>query len=244
MVREHLEKKYILSFGGGVNTVALMIYLIKKRMPFDQAVFADTGDELPETYEYLKIADKYLKRHNIPLITVKSRSGTLYATCKRRRVIPSQIWRWSTRDKKIIPIHIYYRSLKAHIYEYLGITYDEIERVKPSRESYITSLFPFVDAKITREDCVRIIKDAALPIPVKSGCYFCPFNTVTRWKEIYEKHRELYLKAMKLEEQSKHFPNQRLHPLTLRVLKNEYFKPCYGLESSLDDQPCGAYCMT
>lgn len=235
------KKKYILSFGGGVNTVALMIYLIKEKMPFDEAVFADTGGELPETYEYLKIAEKYLKKHNIPLITVKSKSGTLYDTCKRRRVIPSQIWRWSTRDKKVIPIHTYYRSLQVHIYEYLGITYDEIERMKPSTESYITSLFPFVDAKITREDCIHIIRDAGLPIPVKSGCYFCPFNTVGRWKKIYENHKDLYLKAVKLEEQSKHFPKQKLHPLTLRVLMNENFK--LNSQGSIDDQPCGAYCM-
>ena len=54
---------YVLSFGGGVNTTALMIYLIKNNLSINEAVFADVGGELPETYSYLKIAKKYLKHH-------------------------------------------------------------------------------------------------------------------------------------------------------------------------------------
>ena len=34
-----------LSFGGGVNSVALMILLLREGLPLDEAVFADTGGE-------------------------------------------------------------------------------------------------------------------------------------------------------------------------------------------------------
>jgi len=238
-----MEGKYILSHGGGVNTTALMILLIKKRMPFDETIFADTGCELPETYENIKVVSAYLKDHGIPFRIVRSKNGTLFDTCQRRRVIPSQVWRWSTRDYKITPIHAYYRSLNAHIYEYLGIAYDEVERIKPSSEPYITSLFPLVDERYTRDDCIRLIASEGLPIPVKSGCYLCPFNTVERWYQIYEKHPDLYFKAMALEEVSKHFPKQRLTKLTLRGLLNEGFNGRSKLEQPFE-RPCGAYCMT
>src|SRR5947208_2916595 len=168
-----MSLKHILSYGGGINTTALMILLIKRRMPLDEAVFADTGAELPETYRNIRLAKRYLGKRGIPLRVVKSKNGTLLETCKRRRVIPSQIWRWSTRDYKITPIRAYYRSLKSHIYEYLGIAYDEVERIKASTDSNITSSFPLVDEKMTREDCVRMIKREGFPIPTKSGCYFC-----------------------------------------------------------------------
>jgi hypothetical protein len=233
--------KYILSYGGGVNTCALMVYLVENKMPLDEAIFADTGAELPETYENVKIAERYLRNHGISFRQVSSRNGTLYSTCRKRKVIPSQIWRWSTRDYKITPIHAYYRSLKCHIYEYLGISFDEIERVKPSRESYITSLFPLVDARIDRETCVQLIKTAGIKIPVKSGCYFCPFNNAERWREIYENHHDLFIKAMHLEEGSKHFPDQKLYKSTLRALKDDQFRN--GRSSSISDKPCGAYCM-
>ena len=109
--------RHILSFGGGVNTVALMIVLVDEGFPLDEVVFSDTGGEVPETYEYLETVDSYLKKHSITFRTVsKSVSGSdLYGTCSRRKVIPSVMWRWCTRDFKVAPIHAYYRSLNAHI---------------------------------------------------------------------------------------------------------------------------------
>jgi hypothetical protein len=244
--------RHILSFGCGVNTVALMIHLVNERMPFDEAVFADTGGELPETYAYLKIAESYLNRHSKKLVVVRSKSGTLYDTCTRRKVVPSQIWRWSTRDYKITPIHAYYRSLDRHINEYMGIAYDEITRMKRSPEPYITTLFPLIDAKMTRADCVRLIEKEGLPVPPKSGCYFCPFNNLERWRALSRVHPDLYRKAMLLEEHSKHFPKQSLvdHWIRdrtgaegLRDLKREFAKVEVA-KGNPADGPCSGYCMT
>ena len=237
------KSTYVLSYGAGVNTTALMVFLVRKRMRFDVAVFADTGTELPPTYEYLKIATEYLSKHGIDLKVVRSKNGSLYETCKRRRVIPSKIWRWSTRDYKITPIHAYYRSLGTHVYEYLGIAYDEVERMKASREEGITSLFPLVDSRMTRADCVKLIKSARLPIPIKSGCYICPFQSIPRWHDIYVNHKDLYLKALELEESSKHFPTQKLNVHSLRGLMENQFK--IGEPAPrMSDEPCGAFCMT
>jgi 3'-phosphoadenosine 5'-phosphosulfate sulfotransferase (PAPS reductase)/FAD synthetase len=247
-----LRTRHILSFGCGVNTVALMIHLINEEMPFDEAVFADTGGELPETYDYLTIATDYLGRHGKKLTTVRSKSGTLFDTCVRRKVVPSQLWRWSTRDYKITPIHAYYRSLGCHINEYMGIAYDEITRMKRSSEPYITTLFPLVDAKMTREDCVRTIRAEGLPVPPKSGCYFCPFNNLERWRQLARVHPELYRKAMLLEERSKHFPRQslvdhgikkRLDIEGLRDLRQEISNGREALSGPADG-PCSGYCMT
>ena len=44
--------KNYLSFGGGVNSVALMLWLIEHDIEFE-AVFADHGGDYPETYEYV-----------------------------------------------------------------------------------------------------------------------------------------------------------------------------------------------
>ena len=172
---------------------------------------------------------------------VRSTNTTLYETCKRRRVVPSKIWRWSTRDFKIIPIHKYYKSLGTHIREYMGIAYDEIGRMKASKEDYITSEFPLIDRKMSRADCIKVIRRAHLPIPIKSGCYFCPFQDIHRWQELYDKHPELYRKAMELEETSKHFPDQRLNVHTLRGLKKSKFRLGTPIPT-LSDEPCGAYC--
>ena len=76
------------------NSVALMVLLLRERLPLDGVVFADTGDELPETYEYLDIAREYLGARGFDLTVVAKRNGkSLYETSWGRKVFPSAIWR-------------------------------------------------------------------------------------------------------------------------------------------------------
>ncbi len=244
MEREN-DSKYVVSYGGGVNSTAMIVHIIKHNLPLDYVVFSDTGDEMPETYEYLKTMNKYLKRRNIPLKIVKVRNKTsLSERCIKRKVIPSQIWRWCTRDMKVRPIHAFYRKLHSHIYQYMGIDYSEVHRMKPASVNYVTNLYPLIDNKIDRNECVDLIKHAKLQIPVKSGCYFCPFNNTGRWVEIHENHPKLYQRAMMIEENGKHFGRQYLAPNghTLRELEQIILRNG-KLPTSSMDSPCGGECM-
>lgn len=248
------DRRYILSYGGGVNTVALMILLIRQKKPLDEVVFADTGGEVPETYDYISITKEYLNQHGIPFKVVKAREHEdLYDCSYRRKVFPSALWRWSTRDFKVIPIHAYYRSIGTHIEQYMGIAFDEIDRMKDSRVDYVTNLYPLIDDRITRKGCIEIIQTEGLPVPVKSGCYFCPFSSLERWKWMYETHPDLYWKAVALEENSKHFPDQRLSDqvfrkrakVTLRELAEKFqVEPEKEIAFALVESPCGGECMT
>lgn len=246
---------HILSFGGGVNSVALMIWLLRNEQPLDEVVFADTGGELPETYAYLPLVEDYLAQHDIPFrrITARVAGRDLYETCWERKVFPSAIWRWSTRDFKVKPIYRYYRSLHTEVNQYLAICYDEFERMRTSDASYVMNLYPFVEHRVSRARCEEIIREAGLPIPVKSSCYFCPFSSLDRWKWLYENHPDLYAKAVALEENSKHFPSQRLTDqvfrkrasITLRELPQR-FTTAQEFETELGDLNgfCGGECMT
>src|SRR5437867_1399854 len=124
------DARFVLSYGGGVNSFALLLLLLKRRKPLDEVIFADTGAEVPETYRHLKLAKKIVERHEIPFTVVKSQNGSLYDTCRRRKVIPSVFWRWSTRDYKITPIYSYYHSFLAHVNQYLAVCWDEVDRMK------------------------------------------------------------------------------------------------------------------
>ncbi len=236
--------KHVLSYGGGVNSTALMVILLREEYPLDDVVFADTGAERPETYRYLRIAHSFLKNHGLKLQILKSKNGSLLDTCRKRKVIPSMVWRWSTRDYKITPIYAYYRSLECHVNQYVGIASDEIDRMKDSFSEYVTNVYPLVDLAMSREDCVRVIREAGLPIPTKSGCFFCPFNTIERWHDLYQRQRPLYIKAMRLEERSKHFPKQRLTSVTLRGLALQFKRGRIPNAASSPETPCGSECMT
>lgn len=245
--------RHVLSYGGGVNSVALMILLLRDGQPLDEVVFADTGGEVPETYAYFDITKQYLDAHSVPFTVVKRNGANLYDVAWRRQVVPSTIWRWSTRDYKVLPIHRHYRSFGDHVNQYLGIAYDEIERMKDSRVDYVTNLYPLVDRRVTRAQCVEIIAEAGLPIPPKSSCFFCPFGSIDRWRWLYETHPDLYEKAIALEEHSKHFPSQRLSDqafrhkteITLRSLAGSFAcGEALPVITGPEDGPCEGYCMT
>lgn len=245
--------KHILSFGGGVNSTALMILLVSNGEPLDEVVFADTGGELPETYEHLEHVRQYLQHRAIPLTILAHRihGRDLYETCWHRKVIPSALWRWSTRDFKVRPIHRYYRTVGCHISQYLAIAYDEIERMRDSTVPLVTNLYPLVDRKISRNQCVSIIEDAGFPVPIKSSCFFCPFGSLDRWRFIHDNHPALYSKAIALEENSKHFPLQRLTDqvfrhrasVTLRELPRFLNGPL-STSTPITTSICGAECDT
>jgi hypothetical protein len=252
-VQDSITPKHILSFGGGVNSGALLVLLLEEGLPLDEVLFADTGGELPETYAFIDTVRNYLLQFGIPFRTVMNRihGRDLYSTCMERRVIPSTIWRWSTRDFKVRPIYRYYRSLSRPVVQYLAIAYDEIERMKDSKVKSVNSVFPLVERKITRKACVEILERAGLPVPIKSSCFFCPFATLDRWKYIRDRHPELYERAITLEENSKHFPSQRLTDqvfrerakITLRELPG-YFDNPRGFTIVEEMAPCGAECGT
>ena len=85
----------MVSYGGGVNSTALLIGLHQHRIPVDLILFADTGAEHPHTYAYLDIMDRWLKDHGMPPITrvyKTTRDGkrlTLEQECLQSGTLPS-----------------------------------------------------------------------------------------------------------------------------------------------------------
>jgi hypothetical protein len=69
----------------------------------------------------------------------------------------------------------------------LGISTDEMERAKPGideKAPYQFREYPLLELGISRLDCYKIIKEAGLPQPPKSSCYFCPFHDTEAWRRL------------------------------------------------------------
>ena len=73
--------------------------------------------------------------------------------------------------------------------------------------------------KINRRGCKKIIKDFGLKVPVKSGCFFCPFTKMTNWKRLQLRHPDLFQKAIELEENGRKFPEFTIGSKPLRELR-------------------------
>lgn len=185
--------KHYLSFGGGVNSVAL--YLLMRDMGVDfEAAFVDHGGDWPETYEYVKMfADKY------PLTILRpdvEGVDSLYDYCIIKGMMPSRIKRWCTDKFKVrVMIEYYHRPCFVH----LGIDAGEPHRARMSGVAGQENRYILIEEGINRDGCEQIIKDHGLPVPKKSGCWFCPFQRVGQWRKMRKEHPELWCKALGIE---------------------------------------------
>ncbi len=182
-----------LSFGGGVNSVALYLYLIEQDLEFE-AVFADHGTDYPETYEYF---ESFSKKY--PITVLKPKEGTLYDYCWDHRMVPAMYPRWCTRQFKLSVIFKYYEK---PCWQYVGIDAGEAKRAKIQVEKGVESRWPLIEAGIDRQGCIDLIKRHGLKVPPKSKCYICPFQSISEWKELRMDHPDLFCKAKQLEKRN------------------------------------------
>jgi len=191
--------KNYLSFGGGVNSVAMYLLLKDQGVDFE-AVFVDHGTDWPETYEYV---DMFKKKYPLTIIKPNVQGvDNLYEYCKKFSILPSRINRWCTDKFKVRVLRKYYES---PAFSMLGIDAGESHRAKISTMNGIENRFPLIEAKIDRAMCKNLIKKHGLNIPMKSGCFICPFQKISGFKELRRKHPELFCMAQKLENKNTKF---------------------------------------
>lgn len=194
--------RYILSLSGGKDSTALAIFM-HDRVPNLEYVFCDTGDELPETYEYLNKLEVFLGK---PINRLNPDRPFDHYLQVFRGVLPDARTRWCTRKLKIEPFERFVGD--TFCYNYIGIRSDEAHRkgyisTKPN----ITPKYPFIDAGITKPDVFQILEESGLGVPKyyewrsRSGCYFCFFQQRIEWVGLLETHPDLYERASNYEKE-------------------------------------------
>lgn len=196
------------SYGGGTQSIARwrLIELGKLPMP-DIIIMADTSREARRTWRYnwthifprmyaaganvhiapheLATVDLYREKDGVKtlLMPVFTQTGKLSTFCSNE---------WKTRV-----VRRYLKSLYGKDFEcitWLGMSIDEIERLKPSDVKWAENHWPLCDmpvsggygVRMTRADCEQIVMDAGLPPPPKSACRNCPHTTNPVWLDMKE----------------------------------------------------------
>lgn len=85
----------------------------------------------------------------------------------------------------------------------IGFSTDEIERVntnqgKTARIAQVKT-YPLLDLGLNRDRCMSVIRDAGLPVPPKSSCFFCPFHRPSTWQTMAREEPVLFRKSVELE---------------------------------------------
>lgn len=210
-----------ISYGGGVQSTALLVLAAQGEIDYRLALFANVGNdsENPATVRYVEqVAKPYAERHGIELVEVQriKRDGSPDTVmrriheAKRSIVVPVRLSmgapgnRTCTVDFKIKPVA---KELKRRgatkenpAMLALGISMDEMTRMRTAQTPHEIHDYPLVfQARMTRQDCINVIERAGLPVPPKSSCWFCPFHSRAEWRRMARHDPDMFEKCVELE---------------------------------------------
>jgi hypothetical protein len=258
-------KLKILSLGAGVQSTTIALMAARGEIPApDCAIFADTGDEPRSVYEHLA----WLRSPGIlpfPVHIVKptrTLKAALVAGDEDGARIPWFVGaggmgnRNCTRNWKIRPIRRTIRELLGvsprgyiapdTVESWIGISMDEIERIKPSGCRFIHNRHILIEARMNRQGCYTWLEKHQYRRPPKSRCKYCPFqgnegwrnlrDSLEEWEEILELDEWLRLPAQVSRFHGEVFLHGSRIPLALADLTAK------SGEADLFGNECEGYC--
>lgn len=216
--------KHIASISGGQDSTAMTVRLLELGVKLDYILFCDTGNEFKEMYEYLDRLDIYLQRKfNIGITRLKS-DNTLQSLCftnftkgKHKGQIRGMPYASSmsfcTRDLKKNVAERFMRSLKDDCIQYIGYVAREKNRVHQSDKKYITNRFPLIELGWNEPEVSAYLREKTLFNELynhfsRTGCMFCPKQTLDSWYALYVHHRDEWNEAKRWEQRAE---NQNAH---------------------------------
>ena len=195
------------------------------------AIMSDTGNEPQKVYEWLQFLKSQVK--NIEIV-ITSNGNIINDTLtgieenKRFASIPfftklekdgktkhGMLWRQCTMEYKIYAIRKQIRRLlgysdggrvKEKIRLWMGISTDEIERIKDSNVQYINNYYPLIDYEMSRKDCLKWFASNTLPMPPRSACIICPFHSNEHWLDMKTNDPESWNFAIDFDKKIRHMP--------------------------------------
>lgn len=200
----------VLSLGAGVQSTTLALMSAKGELPaFDCAIFADTQSEPASVYDHLaKLMAPGVLPYPVYVVTRGSLRQEILDACSGK----SGAWgrpplfvlnpdgshgmtnRQCTQDYKLDVITRKVRELagikprsrgpaKVVVEQSLGISMDEVIRMKDAHFRWIRNVYPLIDQGLNRKDCLK--KLAAWGwTATKSACTFCPYHDDATWQDM------------------------------------------------------------
>lgn len=215
-----LTKWTFLSLGAGVQSSALALMAASGEispMP-DAAIFADTQAEPASVYRWLDWLEKKL-----PFPVIRVSAGDLAETSTRTRLsrrsgikyishnVPAYIRnsdgsagvlrRQCTDKHKLVPLHKEIDKLRGgeSATVWIGISWDEIQRMRNSMRDGVQHRWPLIERQLTRRHCVEWMESRGYASPPRSACSFCPYHSNREWRRIRDEEPDAWTSAIEYE---------------------------------------------
>lgn len=204
-----------ISYGAGTQSSVMMLMAARgdiTPMP-DAAIWADTGNEPEAVYDMVTWMQGQVP---FPLIAVSARRPIIKALAEGTNVYGNPIGsplpmhtldasghkgmnaRMCTSSWKLRPITSVLRNLLGvdpgrrvpagtEVESWLGISLDEVQRMKPSQDRWKQNRWPLIEVRMSRHDCLRWWQENspanAPPLP-RSACVICPYRSTREWLNV------------------------------------------------------------
>lgn len=202
----------VFSFGGGVQSTAALVLAAQGKIDYRVFLFSNVGDdsENPDTLDYVKsVSVPFSQKNGLALHELRRETNngeTLY----QRTLRETSGVRIPVRMKNGMPgrrsctqgfkIDVIRRWLGKGTHTVgLGISWDEVHRMRDSGNARFINEYPLIELRMTRAVCLEIVRAAGLPQPPKSACWFCPFHRKSEWADMRRDKPELFERAVELE---------------------------------------------
>lgn len=194
----------VISLGAGVQSTTMALMAARGDvgpMP-DCAIFADTQWEPPATYEYLSWLENELPFPVYRVTAGNLRSNAVAGVNLTGHSYQEIPWfshkglgkRQCTNKYKIEPIAKKQRELLGYkarqripvgsVEVWVGISMDEMQRMKDARNKWQINRWPLIEMGMTRRDCLQWMAERQYRMPSKSSCIGCPYKTNAQWREM------------------------------------------------------------
>lgn len=202
-----MAERHVLGISGGKDSAALAVYMREHHPELDiEYFFTDTGEELPEVYEFL---GKLEGRLGKPILRLNPDRDFRFWLRQYNHFLPNPNTRWCTRQLKLAPFESWVRPMLAEgdkVTSYVAIRADEDYRegYSAKAENLFVKL-PFREAGIDKVGVIDILENSGVGYPKyyewrsRSGCTFCFFQQKIEWVRLREQHPDAYEAAKALE---------------------------------------------
>jgi 3'-phosphoadenosine 5'-phosphosulfate sulfotransferase (PAPS reductase)/FAD synthetase len=201
-----MNTHHVLGLSGGKDSAALAIYMRENHPELDiKYFFTDTGEELPEVYEFLgKLEGLLGKIHRLD----PERDFQFWLRMYNN-FLPSPQTRWCTVKMKLQPFKRWIQPwLNAgdKVVSYVAIRADEDHREgMVTHHKNLSVVMPFRDHNIDKQGVLEILESSGVGLPryydwrSRSGCTFCFFQQKIEWVRLKEHHPDAFERAKLME---------------------------------------------
>ena len=204
----------VLSLGGGVNSTALLLTLVRKGESPDLVLFANTGGERPSTIAHVAFIGDWCSEQGIEFKEVtnggRGQGETLEENMLARKELPSLAYGFkgcSVKWKRQ-PLDRYVRDWKPateawergeKVMRLIGIDAGERHRAVLDEDKRYRYRYPLVEWDMGRDECVKEIEQAGWEVPSKSACFYCPAMRRNEILQLKDEHPDLLERALEIE---------------------------------------------